>query len=256
MGSTTFNQISRITDPQEAFRISRQEAAHEFGAGGYSGSLAEKHSFVIVNHKPLPLALAQDLAAQISTDPEHPDYNKISDKWGPAGAMAVDLAQPTIRRVELEIEVTGGGSLSARDVAEENLTLLPNEYIFSARILEDQTSSKPLIRDNQGAEQTVYIVTRPNHLSPATGFQSSYPTLAEAKYALGKRLREPLRPWESPDDLQFEIIGVLRRADGEPLAAGCLKVSTRTVRIEAELAAIPTSHSEDTGWLFFGWASC
>ncbi|WP_328463610.1 hypothetical protein OHA21_38390 [Actinoplanes sp. NBC_00393] len=85
MGAMTFDQYADGADPQDAFRAARDQALHEHGHGGYSGTLAEKDDYVIITRQPMTEADATALASGL-IDRDDP---RISDKWGPAGAIPV-----------------------------------------------------------------------------------------------------------------------------------------------------------------------
>lgn len=70
----------------EAFSTAVRQARDEYGNGGYSGSVAEKRSCVMVADAPMSLAAAASLGnVLIGIDDE-----RISDKGGPAGAIELD----------------------------------------------------------------------------------------------------------------------------------------------------------------------
>lgn len=51
MGAANFIstiQIPKETSDSDAFLIAKDAAAHENGHGGYTGTLAEKHSYVMI----------------------------------------------------------------------------------------------------------------------------------------------------------------------------------------------------------------
>src|SRR5688500_15718463 len=85
MGGTTFEGLYAGADANETFSRAVSEAAHEYGHGGYTGSLAEKHSFVIIQHQPLTPKAAFALAEKLISDGDP----RIDDKWGDAGAIPV-----------------------------------------------------------------------------------------------------------------------------------------------------------------------
>ena len=83
MGATTFSQTGKGKTAKEAFVAARQEALHENGHRGYTGSLAEKHEFTMITPPAGvdPVAFAHDLVEN--------DDPRVSDKWGPAGCVKV-----------------------------------------------------------------------------------------------------------------------------------------------------------------------
>ncbi|WP_125810669.1 hypothetical protein [Actinoplanes sp. ATCC 53533] len=85
MGATPFEQYADVPDPDAAFAAARQSALHQHGHGGYTGSLAEKDSYLVITSTPVSPDQAKALAADLirRADP------RIDDKWGPAGAIAV-----------------------------------------------------------------------------------------------------------------------------------------------------------------------
>ncbi|MEU3452254.1 hypothetical protein ABZ671_01225 [Micromonospora sp. NPDC006766] len=85
MGADEFQQYADGADPAEAFRDACEEARHEYGHRGYTGTLAEKDDYIVIEGKPTPRELAEALASRLVRD----DDPRIRDKWGPAGAIAV-----------------------------------------------------------------------------------------------------------------------------------------------------------------------
>jgi hypothetical protein len=91
MGGTTFTTDTIPgTDVERAFNDTRAEAQHEYGHGGYTGTIAEKNDYVIIRREPLPPAEAETLAERLLRE----DDERISDKWGPAGAIPIAI-RPT-----------------------------------------------------------------------------------------------------------------------------------------------------------------
>ena len=97
MGAMPFEHYADGVDPQVAFRSAREHALHEHGQGGYSGTLAEKDDYVIITRQPMTEADATTLAGDLMDrgDP------RISDTWGPAGAIPVKTATRTIEVPQL-----------------------------------------------------------------------------------------------------------------------------------------------------------
>ena len=86
MGACTFYQIGLGDNARDAFNEARQEAQYNFGHSGYSGTIAEKSSFVTIRvpnlEKPTKRE-AYDYADELisNSDP------RIDDKWGDAGCI-------------------------------------------------------------------------------------------------------------------------------------------------------------------------
>jgi hypothetical protein len=81
MGASPFITIAHGSTVQQAFNEAVEEACHEHGHGGYTGSIAEKSSFVRI---PLPKDTKPHVEANRLIDE---DDDRISDKWGPAGVF-------------------------------------------------------------------------------------------------------------------------------------------------------------------------
>lgn len=81
MGAQDFTQGGSGKTAQLAFSAAVQEALHEYGHRGYTGSLAEKHEFVVID---LPDGADPHEYADKLIQEDDP---RISNKWGPAGAI-------------------------------------------------------------------------------------------------------------------------------------------------------------------------
>ena len=81
MGADTFMGRARGKTANEAFRSARAEALYECGHGGYTGTIAEKHSFVMIQ-----LPVGKD-ARQYADELIGNGDSRIDDKWGPAGCI-------------------------------------------------------------------------------------------------------------------------------------------------------------------------
>lgn len=113
MGAATFSRYADGADPDAAFDTARDDARHEHGHGGYSGTIAEKDGYLIITATPIDLAQAQKLAADLidRADP------RIDDKWGPAGAIAVRQPTRTVTVDQLD-----GTTTNTRELDERALT--------------------------------------------------------------------------------------------------------------------------------------
>ena len=79
MGATTFITVGKGETSQDAFNKARIQARHEYGHNGYTGTIAEKQTFIEVK---LPAgADANKLADQLVNTP------RFEDKYGPAGCF-------------------------------------------------------------------------------------------------------------------------------------------------------------------------
>lgn len=84
MGADTFVEKAEGKDAKSAFNQAVSDAAWECGHGGYTGTIAEKRSFVMIDlpEGKDPVAYANEL---IDSNDE-----RIDDKWGPAGCIKLE----------------------------------------------------------------------------------------------------------------------------------------------------------------------
>lgn len=87
MGACTFVTSASGETADQAFKSAVRDAAFESGGGGYTGTIAEKETCVMipmpVGHGDSPSGYAQQLLDE--------DDERISDKWGPAGCIDLGL---------------------------------------------------------------------------------------------------------------------------------------------------------------------
>lgn len=83
MGACTFMTKAKGKTAQAAFNTARDEAQWEHGHGGYTGTIAEKGSFVTVS-PPIP---DHRLAYRFADEMLGLEKSPVSDKWGPAGCV-------------------------------------------------------------------------------------------------------------------------------------------------------------------------
>ena len=83
MGAEVFFAKSKGKTNQEAFKNAVDDAHHYYGHRGYTGSIAEKNSFVMID-----LPKGKD-AEQYANELIDVDDARIEDKWGPAGCFYI-----------------------------------------------------------------------------------------------------------------------------------------------------------------------
>jgi hypothetical protein len=81
MGAEFFTQAGSGDTAVQAFKQAREAAEHEYGHGGYTGTLAEKGDFVEID---LPEGYS---ASEYAEKLMHDEDERIDDKWGPAGCL-------------------------------------------------------------------------------------------------------------------------------------------------------------------------
>ena len=105
MGAEIFlDKVSGKT-AKDAFNNAVQDALYEHGHGGYTGTIAEKTSFVMLDIK-VPQGEDFESFAEYLLDLENEPNNlpqlslkdknlldQLGDKWGPAGCIALENGQ-------------------------------------------------------------------------------------------------------------------------------------------------------------------
>jgi hypothetical protein len=84
MGACTFITVAKGKTAKEAFNAACEKARYDFGHAGYTGTIAEKIEFVTIT---LPAGYEPGDYAHELLEQDDP---RVSDKWGPAGAIRID----------------------------------------------------------------------------------------------------------------------------------------------------------------------
>lgn len=254
MGSTTFYRpVNGTADPDEAFSKAHDEDAFEFGHGGYTGTIAEKHEYVVITRAPLTTAEADRLAAKLidAADP------RVNDKWGPAGAIALTDKQGKSRTVTVTVTVDGDSPDKdeyPQELAEKAAAgkAKPGETVTHVEVLSDTAVHKVEAARTNGKNETVY------HLYDSRGHvhgdRNGYPTVAAARAAAVDILNNAHTNFGS-GETDLGIRGTVRRDTGDNLVTVRRVLRKRTVKAKVTLTT-PPAGAKVTGWLFFGWASC
>lgn len=83
MGANTFMMVAEGKTAKQAFEAAVADAKHDYGHAGYTGTIAEKRTFVLVT--PPAGADPRAYANKLIDDGDR----RIDDKWGPAGVIAL-----------------------------------------------------------------------------------------------------------------------------------------------------------------------
>jgi hypothetical protein len=144
VGAAGFRQYADDPDPAAAFRAARQDARHEHGNGGYTGTIAEKDDYVIITDTPMGLRQAATLAADLMDrgDP------RIDDKWGPAGAIAVRRLTRKVTIDHLDGTTTNPAELDPQalahitKIAEKHGLISQEETVKAGHLVAYQTAGR------------------------------------------------------------------------------------------------------------------
>lgn len=91
MGAVEFVVFAAGVDIRDAFASAREQARAEHGSRGYTGSIAEKDDYRVLSEVPTFRSEAERTATRLLES----DDERVSDKWGPAGALPVWLETRT-----------------------------------------------------------------------------------------------------------------------------------------------------------------
>ena len=82
MGASEFFTPASGKDVKEAFANAVSHARHEYGHGGYTGTIAEKHDYKSASSEIFESVVEATVFAESKIDDEN---HWCQDKWGPAG---------------------------------------------------------------------------------------------------------------------------------------------------------------------------
>ena len=92
MGATEFSIEVCADRPAEAFRTAQIIARYEHGHAGYTGTIAEKDKFRMIN---LPLSFTEMCPYSFADECMLDDSHFCQDKWGPAACIQTN-ANPNV----------------------------------------------------------------------------------------------------------------------------------------------------------------
>lgn len=86
MGADTFSNRVKGNSAKEAFHTAVEQARYDYGHAGYTGTIAEKDSFVMLQVSPEKLEELKN-AAWFDYSGDDALWEKVGNKWGPAGCI-------------------------------------------------------------------------------------------------------------------------------------------------------------------------
>lgn len=85
MGADIFMVSVAAKNATKAFRKAVEEAQYDYGHAGYTGTIAEKDSFVMIPFDGEGFETAEKYAESLIDEGD----KRINDKWGPVGCIMV-----------------------------------------------------------------------------------------------------------------------------------------------------------------------
>jgi hypothetical protein len=249
MGASTFITAARGGDVSEAFNTGCREAAHESGHGGYTGTLAEKHTFVVISAQPMLEHDATALAHKMIRERDP----RIEDKWGPAGAIAFgDAAVLSTRTATVTLTGLGDTMLTSQITAALEAKAKRDERLGRFHTVSDESVwTTTVARSSEPAVKRYYLSDGYGHRVGS----GTYPSVAAARAALTTFLREragAAHPMMSEGE--YGIRGEIVTEAGGPLVVGRIARKKRTTVVQATYHRYAPVTAV-TGWVLFGWAS-
>jgi hypothetical protein len=104
MGAESFSTttiIKKSDSNEEAFRKCKDSASYENGHGGYTGTIAEKHGFIMIHKAKSEENANRIVDALMGNGPAGVSIYRqemldvTDDKWGPAGAVRYPIDAKT-----------------------------------------------------------------------------------------------------------------------------------------------------------------
>lgn len=247
MGANSFHAYVPQADADTAFRSLVDQARYEHGAGGYTGTIAEKDSYVVVpGAAPVALAVATQVAARLL------EADRYSDKWGPAGAVPVAATKATdsVKRfVKVRLTNPSGfaiPSYALQELAQAQVQTPVGHALTAARQLATHDERfRTIVETVKGAAKIEYLVTGGFDTRGIPFPPALVTTLAAARQDVTERVKRSTTACEvrvTPTPLHTTV-------------RGAKKLVAVTVDLEVEFTTTATAPRPIVGWLFFGMAS-
>lgn len=263
MGSHSFEKVIYTTaSASEAYRRVCEDARHEDGHSGYSGTIATTYGVRVVPGAPMTLAQARTLAGT--------RIENLS-KWDVCEAIPLVAETPAEyeslgeRRVEVTVSGATYNDPAALHAAIAKALKVKVEAIASTRLVYDRGPERPhrallsstpkvtAAAPKAKTETRFFIITTADQRMPK--WDDGHPTQAAARAALPTLLRHQ---WNTIAPVEAEIISMTRRVTGEPLVAATVEAKTVTATFTVALQRMTkkaTAGTVQAGWMFYGWAA-
>jgi hypothetical protein len=241
-GGTDFSTFVQNPEPRAAFREAVEDARHESGHGGYSGTIAEKSDFEVRRREPM----TRDEARRFVDD----DLEK-NDKWGPAFAIPIAEAAKGAEK-KFKVKIPARDENSAREAANK---IVQEKYVFgeggkpapgvsgvvkSEKVTLLKEGKLPELQVEKGGPEGFKVI------GPGTQGKP-FPSRAEAVTAFkGHVLRYKPRTGDKYEIVKFKTTDTFTIGD-----------TTKNLHLYLVEGTVATSRSTGKiiGWYFYGIAS-
>jgi hypothetical protein len=243
-GGSSFENYVPKTDPKAAFSEAVQDAQHESGHGGYSGTIAEKSGFTIRRHQPMTREQAREF---INDDIEK------NDKWGPAYAVPIAEAEKA-KEKKFKVKVPARDQHATYEPAEkavkEKFPPEPGEHVVIK--IEKSTLVKegklPELKLEKGGPEGFKIVG-PGTKAQAEGWTAGKVWASRTEAVQG--LKEFILSRKPREGDKYEIV---KFKTSDTFTIGDVTKSMHLFEVEGTVSVQKPS-TKIVGWVFYGIAS-
>jgi len=237
MGAQSFIEVGYGSDARKVFNSLVEDARYEYGSRGYTGTIAEKDSFVMATSQ----VMTEEQAHQYAED----NNFKIT-KWDPASCVAFAEKKVLVEK-DFEVKVKAKDGNEARRIVEEKMKLKRKR---AGAILEVEISWRDGVVLTTPAGKRKIVTHKPTgdvYFVRSSNTSEKFSTKKEAVARLKELMQVTNRI--DPD----EVIRILKVQDqGGMSYQDSSKLATYTVRgklVQSKLS------NKTKGFVFFGWAS-
>jgi hypothetical protein len=245
-GGTDFSVFIQNPDAKAAFNRAVDDAQHESGHGGYSGTIAEKSGFTIRKHEPMTMDEAHRF---VDTDIEK------NEKWGPAYAIPIAEAAKSSEK-KFKVKVPGKEEWAVHGEAEKVVRekFAPQLQGGVSAVIKVEKTTK--IKEGKLPEMTLakggpegFKVVGPGGRVHQQGWDAGkiFPSRAEALTAL-KELVLSVKPQTGA---KYDIV---KFKTTDSFTIGDTTKSMHLFEVEGTVTFQKTT-GKIIGWLFYGIAS-
>ncbi len=245
-GGSDFSVFVPGTDAKAAFREAVEDAQHESGHGGYSGTIAEKSSFTIRRHEPMTREEAHAFSDQ--------DIEK-NDKWGPAFAIPIAESAKAAEK-KFKVKVPARDEYSTREPAEKAVRekFAPQLQGGVTPVIKVEKTTK--VKEGKLPEMTLekggpegFKVVGPGTRVARDGWDAGkiFASRSEALTAL-KELITQVKPQTGA---KYQIV---KFKTSDQFTIGDVTKSMHLYEVEGTVT-LQKSTGKIIGWLFYGIAS-
>lgn len=258
-GATTFRNYGEGPDPRKVFDELVAQARWEEGHGGYSGTIAEKDNFKIVQRTPVSREEANRIADRMEDN---------FDKYDPAGAIPVTVPKASDKKiVPFSMTVWAKDQKDALEQARAAMEKKYSSKVYFQGIdpIYGLEAAKPSIevvkglslqvkersKSGQKPQITYYVHFEGNYYGPMSPQHPTYKDAVDwAKRVIasiaeqGKRIPNKFDILTQATVLRVGEWDVIKKSD----KGARFKITGDAVVIKEQATG------KIDGWLFFGWA--